>query len=164
MIRPHTIGVLVFALLSVACGRDTTPRDSAAGAASATPADTYRQQQQAFADSVLRSVLPADRIATAIKYKVAPQVLVDAVGQLSLDSTVNCLARGREKDPYLKGVVNFWVNMSVVGTDHIGVYKSTWTSGAGAIVDDCLNTVARAWHLPSSLAAPAPYIAQVTFK
>ena len=147
---------------ALACSGDA-PATTAEASAPIAP-DKYAEQQKAFADSVIRSVVPADRIAKEIKHTVGPQRMQDSIAALVSDSTGNCFARGRESDPYLSGAVNFWVYMSVLGADQISVYKSQWTSPAGRIVDECFTLAAAKWQLPADIAPPGPYLVQLVFK
>lgn len=157
----------VFALASCNGDKDPKPADTAGGSppVPSADADAYRKAQQAYADSILNQVSSAKQLVEKLgpkDYEVGSIRLRDSLALLA--SKTDCHARGRDTDPYLAGTVSFYVFMSVVGSNVVRVQESQWTSGAGKIVDECLNKAGTQWKFDTSFGPPKQLIAQVQFK
>jgi hypothetical protein len=155
-----------FVVLAAACGGDK-PKEPVTDEATIKKAnDEYKKKQVAYADSVIRSVSPARDVVKRLgsKYDVGSMRLRDSVAALANSPANGCLARGREKDPYLGGGLTFWVNIGVAGSDVVRIQESKWTSQAGQLVDDCLNEAARKWKFDATFGKPAAYIVQVELR
>lgn len=162
--------VLVFA--AAACSGEKVKPEGEEAKSALTPeelearkAAEYQKKQSAFTDSVLKNASSAAEIAKKNGADVT-------VGSLPMrDSLVKyvaaspqCVAAGREIDPYLAGTVSFYVHMSVVGSDVVRVQSSEWTSPAGNVVDKCFTEAATKWKFPMGMAKQGKYILQVQFK
>lgn len=149
-----------------ACGGDKQKDDASANpkAAVAQSADEYRKQQASFADSVLNTAAPPAVVAKKAGkgYEVGSTRLRDTLQFITSKS--DCFPTARQTDPYLAGTVSFFVNMSVIGSDIVGVQESKWTSAAGNIVDACLNGQAKKWKFDGTFGKPATYVIQVQFR
>jgi len=148
-------------LVIAACGGD-----KASDKEKLTPAEEFKQQQESKAEAVLRAAPTEKKVAEKLgsKYEIGTAMLRDSITARAKDPKTGCIEKGRKTDPYLVGAVTLWVNMSVVGTDAIRVQESQWTSGAGTLVDECLNATASQWKLTSALAKPGAYVVQVQFR
>ncbi len=169
--RLTLLSLLAIAAVSACSGEKVKPEGAEADS-SLTPeqrdakhAAEYAKKQQAFTDSVLSSATSAAEIAK----KNGPGVEVGSV-QLR-DSLVKavaaapqCIAHGRDADPYLAGTVTFYIHMAVTGSDVVRVQESQWTSQAGAIADKCFNEAATKWKFPMGTSKPGKYLLQVQFK
>jgi hypothetical protein len=166
MTRKHLLLCSLIAL--AACGGDKTKDDAGPKAvnANAISPDEYRKRQQAFADSVLNASKPVAKVVEQLGkgYAVGPVALRDTIA--SLAQNTNCFKAGRDTDPYLAGTVSIFAHMAVIGVDLIQVQRSDtkWTSGAGELVNACLDTEAKNWKLDMRYGKPAAYIVQVQFK
>lgn len=154
-------------MVAAACGNDKAADAVASADRPADPyKEAYKEKQAAWADSVLRAAPNAKQVAEKLgpKYEIAPLPLRDAIVVLAQDPKYACHDKGKTVDPYLAGVVSFWVNMSVIGTDLIRIQESKWTTPAGKLVEDCLNEAAATWDFSASLGKPGAYIVQVQFR
>ncbi len=167
---PRPLAPLVVIALFAACTGEKDPK-SAANAPAGPPVavadtnpDAYRKAAQAFGDSILNTASSAKQIADKLgkNYAVGSVRLRDTLALLA--SKTKCHETGRQTDPYLAGTVSFYVFMSVVGSNIVRIQESQWTSGAGKIVDDCLNAAAANWKLDVSFGPPKEYITQAQFK
>jgi len=164
--RRKTLMLLSLVALA-ACGSDKQKDDVESGnpkAAVPQSPDEYRKQQAAFADSVLNTASAPAAVAKRLGkgYDVGSTRLRDTLALIAQKS--DCFATARKTDPYLAGTVSFYVNISVIGSDIVGVQESKWTSAAGNIVDACLNAQAKSWKFDATFGKPADYIVQVQFK
>ena len=157
----------LFAL--AACGGGDKTKDDANAKAvdpNAISPDQYRKRQAAFADSVLNAAKPASKVVEQLGkgYAVGSVALRDTLASLS--QTSNCFKVGRNTDPYLAGTVSIFAHMTVIGVDLIQVQRSgtQWTSGAGELVNACLDTESKQWKLDTRYGKPAAYIVQVDRK
>lgn len=164
---------LMAVLALAACSGDKVqPADSSAADAALTPdqqeaksIELYKKRQAAFADSVLQTVTPTTKIAERLGkgYAVGSVKMRDALlGHIA--KTPQCFQDGKGVDPYLAGIVTFYIHMSVVGSDVVRVQESQWTSQAGNITDKCFNEAAREWKFAMGMAKAGGYILQVQFK
>lgn len=151
-----------------ACGGDKTKDDDAATTAKAAKApesaEQFRARQLAFADSVLNTSSAPAAVAKKLGkgYDVGSTRLRDTLSLIV--SKADCFATARTTDPYLAGTVSFYVSISVIGSDIVGVQESKWTSAAGNIADACLNAQAKQWKFDATFGKPAIYIVQAQFK
>ena len=160
--------VLATLVLAGACGGDKAAGDAAANASnpSAMSPDQYRKRQQAFADSVLNAAKPVSKVVEQMGkgYAIGPVALRDTIA--SLVQGTDCFKTGRATDPYLAGTVSIFAHMAPIGIDLIQVQRqgTSWTSGAGDLVNACIDTEAKKWKLDMRYGKPAAYIVQVQFK
>ncbi len=155
-----------------ACGREKVQPEGASADAGLSPeqaelkkAEDYRKRQAAFADSVLGSAKGVAEVAKTFGKEVTVgNVAMRDTLYKYVEATPECLRNGRDADPYLAGTVNFYIHMSVVGSDVVRVQKSEWTSPAGVITDKCLNEAATKWKFPMGMAKQGHYMLQVQFK
>lgn len=172
---PHVKRVLLYSAFALTacggstCGGDKTKDDASSKAsvpANALSPDDYRKRQQAFADSVINASKPALKVVEALGkgYAVGSVSLRDTLAALAQAS--NCFQIGRRTDPYLAGTVSIFAHMATIGVDLIQVQRSgtTWTSGAGDLVNACFDTEMKKWKLDWSFGKPAAYIVQVQFR
>ena len=136
-------------LLLAACRSDIANDESDPTHAGALSPDQYRKRQQVIADSLLATARPVEKIVEQLGpgYAVGSKALRDTVTTLALNT--DCFRNGRNTDPYLAGVVNIVVRMSVSGTDLVRVKMAAtrWTSAAGDLVNACLNSEMKKWRL-----------------
>jgi hypothetical protein len=167
MLNRRIVQLSLLALSSgvIACSGDKPAADPGAEPG-VVNADTYKRRQKAYADSVLRTATRPIDLAKKLgpKYEVGSTRLRDTVSMLANAASTGCVARGREKDPYIAGAATFWVNISPTGSDVVRVQEAKWTSPAGALIEDCLNTAARSWKFNATFGKPGAYLVQVDLK
>jgi len=115
---------------------------------------------------VLNTASTAKSVASKLGkgYDVGSLRLRDTLELLVHGDKNACYNAGHDTDPYLAGVVNFFVHMNVVGSDVVNIQDSKWTGPAGNLVDACLNKAAQNWKFDATFGKAAAYIIQVKFE